>query len=80
MKADELRELPDGELAIKIRELRETLFNFRFRHVTRHLDNPMALRATRRSLARALTVQRERKLGLERGRRTEAPTQTETRA
>jgi len=73
MKVDALRELPDQELATKIRELREELFNFRFRHVTRQLDNPMSLRVARRRLARALTVLRERELQLDRGRRPEAP-------
>jgi large subunit ribosomal protein L29 len=73
MKADGLRDLADQELATKIRELREELFNFGFRHATRQLDNPMSLRVARRSLARALTVLRERELQLDRGRRPGVP-------
>ncbi|MCU0611731.1 MAG: 50S ribosomal protein L29 [Candidatus Eisenbacteria bacterium] len=76
MKVDALRELPQPELETKIRELREELFNFRFRHVTRQLDNPMMLRITKRNLARAMTVWRERELHLDRGRRPEAPSVT----
>lgn len=72
MKAHELRDLSDSELDLKIRELREELFNYRFRHAVHQLDNPMALRTARRNLARALTIKRERELGLHRGRRTEA--------
>lgn len=72
MKVESLRELPDEELKAKIAEMREELFNFRFRHATGQLDNPMMLRVARRNLARALTLQRERKLGFERGRQMEA--------
>ncbi len=72
MKVESLRELPDEELKAKIAEMREELFNFRFRHATGQLDNPMMLRVARRNLARALTLQRERELGLARGRQMEA--------
>ncbi len=68
MKIDTLRELPDQELNSKVDELREELFNFRFRHATGQLDNPMMLKVTRRNLAMALTVRHERERGLERGR------------
>jgi large subunit ribosomal protein L29 len=71
MKVASLRGLPDQELEAKIRELREELFNFRFRHATGQLDNPMMLHVARKNLARALTIQQERQLGLERGRRDE---------
>lgn len=74
MKVDVLRELSDGELENRIREFREELFNFRFRHTTRQLDNPMMLRVARRNLARAVTVRRERELGLDRGRREASAT------
>ncbi len=80
MKADTLRELSDQELEVKIRELREELFNFRFRHASRQLDNPMAIRTARRTLARALTVRRERQLGLERGRRSEASSRPQSQS
>ncbi|MBN1426419.1 50S ribosomal protein L29 [Candidatus Fermentibacteria bacterium] len=80
MKVDALRELSDGELENKIRELREELFNFRFRHTTRQLDNPMMLRVTRRNLARAVTVRRERHLGVDRGRRALSGTPGDSRS
>ncbi len=63
MKIDTLRELPDQELNSKVDELREELFNFRFRHATGQLDNPMMLKLARRNLSMALTVRHERELG-----------------
>lgn len=76
MKVESLRGLPDQELEAKISELREELFNFRFRHATGQLDNPMMLPVARKNLARALTIQQERQLGLERGRREEPDRET----
>jgi large subunit ribosomal protein L29 len=74
MKSDSLRELSDVELDTKIGELREELFNFRFRLATGQLDNPLIIRTARKNLARALTLQRERDLGLQRGRATQSKT------
>ena len=62
MKTAELRELSDTELVEQIEELKQELFNLRFQHVTGQLDNPMALKQCRRSIAQVLTVQREREL------------------
>ncbi|QBS37024.1 50S ribosomal protein L29 [Thermaerobacter sp. FW80] len=62
MKARELRELSDEELAKKLRELKEELFNLRFQAATGQLDNPMRLRQVRRDIARVQTIQREREL------------------
>jgi len=67
MKARELRELSDEELAKKLRELKEELFNLRFQAATGQLDNPMRLRQVRRDIARVQTIQRERELAALRG-------------
>jgi large subunit ribosomal protein L29 len=60
MEARELRELSDQELSLKERELRETVFRFRLRRGTNQLDNPAALRAARRDIARIRTIRTER--------------------
>ncbi len=60
MRGEDLRELSDQELAVKEEELKETLFRFRLRRGTKQLENPGALRRTRRDIARVKTVQAER--------------------
>ncbi len=62
MKAKEMRDMPDAELAEQIDTLRKELFGLRFANATGELDNTSGLGHTRRDLARALTVQREREL------------------
>ena len=66
MKADEIRELTDDELARKLADLKEELFNLRFQAATGQLDNPMRMKAVRRDIARVKTIQRERELRLQR--------------
>lgn len=60
MKARQLRELSDEELALRLRDTRRELFNLRFQHATGQLDNPHKLALTRREIARLLTMQSER--------------------
>jgi large subunit ribosomal protein L29 len=60
MKAREMRDMEDGELAKKVAELRKELFGLRFSNATGELDDTAALRRTRRDLARALTITRQR--------------------
>ncbi len=67
MKAHELRSLSREELEEHARELRQELFNLRFRSSTQQLDNPLRKRMARRELARTLTILREMDLGLEPG-------------
>ncbi|WP_163508534.1 50S ribosomal protein L29 [Fodinicola acaciae] len=62
--ANELRELLDDELATKLTEAKEELFNLRFQNATGQLDNNRRLRTVRREIARIYTVMRERELGL----------------
>jgi large subunit ribosomal protein L29 len=63
MKPEKCRELTREELERAARDLREELFNLRFRVSTQKLDNPLRLRHARRDLARILTVLREDELG-----------------
>jgi len=60
MNAEDLRDLSDTQLAEHIATSRKDLFGLRFQHATGELQNTAGMRAARRELARALTVQRER--------------------
>jgi large subunit ribosomal protein L29 len=61
---DELRELHDDELATRLREAKEELFNLRFQMATGQLDNNRRLRTVRHDIGRIYTILRERELGL----------------
>jgi large subunit ribosomal protein L29 len=69
MKPHELRSMSRDELKERVRELRQELFNLRFRGTTQKLENPLRIRIARRDLARTLTMLREQDLGLEAGER-----------
>jgi len=64
--ARQLRELSDEDLAKKLAEVREELFNLRFQDATGALENTARLRTTKQEIARILTLQGEREIGLER--------------
>lgn len=66
MKAEEIRDLTDDELARKLADLKEELFNLRFQMATGQLDNPMRMKAIKKDIARVKTVQRERELRIQR--------------
>ena len=60
MKASEIRKLSPEELDAKLLELKDELFNLRFQQAINQLDNPMRIRELRKSIARILTVLKER--------------------
>ncbi len=60
MKAGQVRDLDEDELAKKVVELRKELFGLRFSNATGELDDTAAIGRAKRDLARALTVARER--------------------
>ena len=64
LTAPELRELSADELATRLREHKEELFNLRFQSATGQLDNNRRLQTVRRDIARIYTIMRERELGL----------------
>ncbi len=64
LHADKIRELSADEVQLKIRDLREDLFNLRFRNSMRQLDNPLRIREVRRDLARLMTILREHERGV----------------
>jgi large subunit ribosomal protein L29 len=63
----ELREFTGEELAERLRESKEELFNLRFQIATGQLSNNRRLRIVRQEIARIYTVLRERELGLASG-------------
>jgi large subunit ribosomal protein L29 len=62
MKAKEMRDMRDSELEEQVDTFRKELFGLRFANATGELENTSGLARTRRELARALTVLRERSL------------------
>jgi large subunit ribosomal protein L29 len=66
LKAKDLRDLSDDELAQRLTETRQELFNLRFQAATGALENTARLALAKREIARILTVQNERQSRLER--------------
>jgi large subunit ribosomal protein L29 len=62
MKAREIRDLDDAELVKHVATLRKEVFGLRFAAATGELDDTAGLGRSRRDLARALTIARERTL------------------
>jgi len=62
MKAKELRQLSEGELFEKEKELGEELFNLRFQHATGQLENVMRIPQVKRDMARVKTILKEKAL------------------
>ena len=60
MKANELRDLSDDELARHLENAREAHFNLRFQHASGALERTSELNARRREIARILTIAHER--------------------
>jgi large subunit ribosomal protein L29 len=62
MPSNDLHDATDEELAVKERELTESLFFLRLRHGTNQLESPAKLTQTRREIARIKTIRRQREL------------------
>ena len=62
MKASELRESSVEELEIKLKDLKEELFNLRFQLAINKLENPTRIKAVKKDIARVSTVLRELEL------------------
>lgn len=59
MKANELRDMTQGELIEKLSDLKKELFNLRFQHAVNQLENPMRLNAVKKDIARVKTFIRK---------------------
>ena len=55
MKASNFESMTNEQLKAKIAELKEELFNLRFRLATGQLDNVMQITSVKRDIARAMT-------------------------
>ena len=62
MKADDLRELSDEDLAGKLDELKESIFRMRFKLSLGNTDVVKQLREQRKDLARVKTLLRQREV------------------
>lgn len=62
MKASELRKLTDQELKDKLVELKKKLMNLRFQNAIGSLAKPSDIKATKKDIARILTILKEREI------------------
>lgn len=62
MKIKEIRELSLEELKSKLTDLKSELFNLRFQHATNQLDNPMKIVEVKKSIAKVMTVIKEKEM------------------
>jgi large subunit ribosomal protein L29 len=60
VKAEKLRESTTEELKAKLETLRDEVFRMRIKHATGQLDQAVKLRATKKDVARVLTILSER--------------------
>lgn len=60
MKITEIRELSEKDLKDKLTSLRQDLFNLRFQHATAQLEKTASIPATKKDIARVLTVMSEK--------------------
>lgn len=52
MKVNEIRDMTQEELDLKLSELKAELFNLRFQNATNQLDNPLKIADVKKSIAR----------------------------
>lgn len=60
MKATELRAMTAEDLAKKLADLKQELFNLRFQHAINQLDNPHKIADVKKDIARVMTVLSEK--------------------
>ncbi len=62
MKMKEIRELSPEELKTTLADSFEALNNLKFRNALKQEANPAAIKNTRKTIARLLTIQKEREM------------------
>lgn len=62
MKAKQFHEMTTEELTLKLKDLKQELFNLRFNHATGQLANPLLLNSCKKDIARVKTVIRQREI------------------
>jgi large subunit ribosomal protein L29 len=63
LKLSEIRILSDEELTKRLEDTRQELFNLRIRAATRQLASNQEIIKAKKTIARMLTIMRERELG-----------------
>jgi large subunit ribosomal protein L29 len=66
LKASEVHNMKDDELVAALIDAKQEAFNLRFRHATGELENTSRLGASKKDVARLLTVAKERGIDVER--------------
>jgi large subunit ribosomal protein L29 len=64
VKTQEFRGQTNEDLAKKLKDAKEELFNLRFQSATGQLENHGRLRTVKTEIARIYTIMRERELGI----------------
>ena len=67
MKVSEIRALSSEDLAKRLEEAHQELFNLRFRLATKQLVNHREIPRVKKEIARLKTVMREQELGINQG-------------
>ncbi len=62
MKANEIREKSNAELAKEVETLKEELYNLRFQQATGQLQNSAKMKTLKKDIARIKTILTERKM------------------
>ena len=62
MKAQEIHGMTNDELTSKLADLKDELFNLRFRHAVNELENPNVINSTKKDIARIKTEIRAREI------------------
>ncbi len=62
MRANEIREMNEAQIAQHLVDYKQEMFNLRFNVATRKLKNHARFQVVRRDVARLLTVLREREI------------------
>jgi large subunit ribosomal protein L29 len=57
---ESLQDMSMAELEARLKETQEKNFRLKFQHASNPVKNPMVIRETRRSIARILTVLRQK--------------------
>ena len=57
---EDLRKMTAEELNAKLKELKEELFNLRFKHAINQLDNPARIVEVKKNIARVMTILSEK--------------------
>ena len=57
----EMRNMSDSELAVKLNDIQDKLFKLKFRHSAAPVKNPLEIRSLRRDIARIKTLIAQKK-------------------